>query len=67
MVRVHDVREFPGHIACDGGSRSEIVVPVVDGRGQASVFSFPFSLCVCQFLFFFFLLREVSGEVGFWG
>ena len=33
VVRVHDVREFPGHIACDGKSRSEIVVPiVVDGK-----------------------------------
>lgn len=29
MVRVQDVREFPGHIACDGESRSEIVVPIV--------------------------------------
>lgn len=28
-----DVREFAGHIACDGDSRSEIVVPIlVDGR-----------------------------------
>jgi len=30
---VPDVEKFPGHIACDGASRSEIVVPiVVDGR-----------------------------------
>ncbi|KAL9612850.1 MAG: hypothetical protein Q9167_002582 [Letrouitia subvulpina] len=29
VVRVGDVDVFPGHIACDGGSRSEIVVPVV--------------------------------------
>ena len=30
---VPDVREFPGHIACDSASRSEIVVPLVkDGR-----------------------------------
>ena len=28
-VRVHDVEEWPGHIACDAESRSEIVVPVV--------------------------------------
>jgi GAF domain-containing protein len=27
-VVVHDVEAFPGHIACDGRSRSEIVVPV---------------------------------------
>jgi L-methionine (R)-S-oxide reductase len=26
---VEDVDKFPGHIACDGKSRSEIVVPVV--------------------------------------
>ncbi len=31
---VPDVDQFPGHIACSGGTRSEIVVPVVapDGR-----------------------------------
>ncbi len=28
---VRDVREFPGHIACDPSSRSEIVVPLVAG------------------------------------
>ncbi|KAF1945895.1 GAF domain-like protein [Clathrospora elynae] len=26
---VEDVENFPGHIACDGASRSEVVVPVV--------------------------------------
>ncbi|HOI30675.1 MAG TPA: GAF domain-containing protein [Melioribacteraceae bacterium] len=26
---VADVHEFPGHIACDGGSNSEIVVPLI--------------------------------------
>ncbi len=32
-VIVADVEQFPGHIACDAGSRSEIVVPVVrEGR-----------------------------------
>ena len=31
--RVDDVFEFPGHIACDADSRSEIVIPVMnDGR-----------------------------------
>jgi GAF domain-containing protein len=31
--RVDDVGAFPGHIACDAASRSELVVPVVrDGR-----------------------------------
>ena len=29
--RVRDVHEFPGHIACDGASRSEIVVPLHAG------------------------------------
>ncbi len=32
-VVVPDVEAFPGHIACDAGSRSEVVVPVVrDGE-----------------------------------
>ena len=30
-VRVADVEQFPGHIACDSESKSEIVVPVVAG------------------------------------
>ena len=29
IVRLQDVDQFPGHIACDSDSRSEIVVPVV--------------------------------------
>ena len=31
---VEDVHAFPGHIACDSRSRSEIVVPVFDGEGR---------------------------------
>ncbi|MBJ7411921.1 MAG: GAF domain-containing protein [Phenylobacterium sp.] len=31
---VEDVHAFPGHIACDSRSASEIVVPVIDGRGE---------------------------------
>jgi GAF domain-containing protein len=31
---VPDVNAFPGHIACDGRSRSEIVVPVFDPVGD---------------------------------
>ena len=27
-VRVEDVHDFPGHIACDSASRSEIVIPL---------------------------------------
>jgi len=26
---VKDVEEFPGHIACDGASKSEVVVPIL--------------------------------------
>ena len=32
-----DVHAFPGHIACDGRSRSEIVVPVRRGGGIVGV------------------------------
>lgn len=28
-VRVEDVHQFPGHIACDAASQSEIVIPMV--------------------------------------
>ena len=28
VIRVPDVHAFPGHIACDGASRSEIVLPL---------------------------------------
>jgi GAF domain-containing protein len=32
-IRVDNVHEFPGHIACDGASNSEIVTPIiVDGE-----------------------------------
>lgn len=32
---IHNVDEFPGHIACDGDSKSEIVVPIlVDQPGS---------------------------------
>ena len=33
-VVVPDVEEFPGHIACSNLSRSEIVVPVFNGKGE---------------------------------
>lgn len=32
-ILVPDVGAFPGHIACDARSRSEIVVPVLDAAG----------------------------------
>ena len=31
---VEDVHAFPGHIACDSRSNSEIVVPVIDAQGR---------------------------------
>jgi putative methionine-R-sulfoxide reductase with GAF domain len=35
---VPDVEKFPGHIACDGDSKSEIVVPiVVEGQTVAII------------------------------
>jgi GAF domain-containing protein len=30
---VPDVEAFPGHVACDSRSRSEVVVPVRDAAG----------------------------------
>ena len=33
VLRIEDVHAFPGHIACDSASNSEIVVPIVrDGK-----------------------------------
>lgn len=34
---VPDVDKFPGHIACDAGSRSEIVVPIIKGERAVAV------------------------------
>ncbi|OSS52041.1 hypothetical protein B5807_03204 [Epicoccum nigrum] len=35
---VPDVEKFPGHIACDGASKSEIVVPIIkDGKCVAII------------------------------
>lgn len=33
-IIVDDVDQFPGHIACDSGSKSEIVVPVFDKKNE---------------------------------
>jgi len=33
-IIVPDVRDFPGHIACDARALSEIVVPVLDQSGE---------------------------------
>ncbi|WYZ41524.1 hypothetical protein EsH8_V_000419 [Colletotrichum jinshuiense] len=34
---VPDVDAFPGHIACDGDSRSEVVVPIVAGGSLVAI------------------------------
>lgn len=34
IMIVPDVEKFPGHIACDAGSRSEIVVPIIARDNQ---------------------------------
>ncbi|MFQ6310591.1 GAF domain-containing protein [Lysobacter capsici] len=36
--RVADVHDFPGHIACDAASRSEVVVPLFKGDRLIGVF-----------------------------
>lgn len=36
--RIDDVEAFPGHIACDAASRSELVVPLFDGDRLIGVF-----------------------------
>lgn len=33
-IIVPDVEKFPGHIACDSRSKSEIVIPVKDSKGK---------------------------------
>ncbi len=37
-IVVSDVEAFPGHIACDAASRSELVVPLLTERGVIGVF-----------------------------
>lgn len=37
MLRVADVHAFPGHIACDSASRSEIVIPLLENGETAAV------------------------------
>jgi GAF domain-containing protein len=33
-LRVDDVHAFPGHIACDSASRSELVIPLIGADGR---------------------------------
>ncbi|MES2153208.1 MAG: GAF domain-containing protein [Pseudomonadota bacterium] len=37
-ILVEDVHAFPGHIACDSASNSEIVIPVIEGGKVRGVF-----------------------------
>lgn len=37
VLRVYDVHEFEGHIACDSASNSEIVLPIHDGDDVIAV------------------------------
>lgn len=37
MLNVDNVHSFPGHIACDSASNSEIVVPLIDNGKQYGV------------------------------
>lgn len=34
VQRIDNVHEFPGHIACDSDSNSEIVIPLFDNWGS---------------------------------
>ena len=36
-IRVEDVHQFPGHIACDAASRSEMVIPMIKNGGVIGV------------------------------
>jgi len=36
-ILVPDVEQFPGHIACNSASKSEIVVPVFDQAGEVTM------------------------------
>jgi putative methionine-R-sulfoxide reductase with GAF domain len=49
---VADVEKFPGHIACDAASASEIVVPILqDGKVSCCSFSSVFLGCLSSYLF----------------
>ncbi|PWJ56622.1 GAF domain-containing protein [Dyadobacter jejuensis] len=36
-ILVPDVDQFPGHIACNSASKSEIVLPVFDAKGEVAM------------------------------
>lgn len=45
---VEDVHQFPGHIACDGASNSEIVIPIYSGKKIVGVLDID-SPVLCRF------------------
>ncbi|MDF2911470.1 MAG: hypothetical protein K0Q56_2351 [Sporolactobacillus laevolacticus] len=45
ILRVPDVHEFPGHIACDAASRSEIVVPLIKEGALIGVLDIDSPVC----------------------
>ncbi|MCL1630638.1 GAF domain-containing protein [Sporolactobacillus sp. CPB3-1] len=45
ILRVPDVHEFPGHIACDAASRSEIVIPLIKGGNLLGVLDIDSPVC----------------------
>ncbi|WP_028976363.1 GAF domain-containing protein [Sporolactobacillus terrae] len=45
ILRIPDVHEFPGHIACDAASRSEIVVPLIKGGTLIGVLDIDSPIC----------------------
>jgi L-methionine (R)-S-oxide reductase len=48
-IIVEDVAEFPGHIACDSRSKSEIVIPVKNSGGEVIAIFDIDSDKLCQF------------------
>jgi GAF domain-containing protein len=72
-VLVPDVRNFPGHIACDPNSRSELVVPLVDAGEVLGVLDLDSPLLArfdetdqqgCERLVALFLGHQRHSEVG---
>lgn len=45
ILRIPDVHEFPGHIACDAASRSEIVVPLIKEGALIGVLDIDSPVC----------------------
>lgn len=41
VIRVPDVHQFPGHIACDSASRSELVIPMYNRYTDVSACEMP--------------------------